>query len=624
MKDRKKVIVRALALLVFASSNAAPVAPLAAQDAAEVESASAHFLEMADRHSAEILKISPEFASQLGVGEDIAGDGYGGRLADYSPAGQRETAALAERLRRELQTVDPDALSGTAAITYEVMIAAYDLASRQNGFGIGPASTLGVMQPYATDQLFGPHIGLPRLFAAQMPIRNRDELESFFARIEQLDEALDQVSRQLRADAERGAAPPRFVLENVASASRDFAMLVPTDNPIFTGVAPRIDALADLSAGDREAAKQRLSSILLFDVSPAMLRYAQTASELSLNASNDAGVWRLANGDEIYQTALDNYGADGLTAEQIHDIGLAEVARIHSEMDAILRDEGYSEGNVGERMRLLAANPDYQYADTDASKVEVLGILEGYINEVERRAPDWFTSLPPQSVEVRRIPPHEEGSASGAYYTPPTLDGSQPGIFWINLKSMGDWPVYTLKSLVYHEAIPGHHFQASSQLVIEDMPLIRNMMWFGDYGEGWALYVEALAVEMGLYEGDDLGNLGRLRMELYRAARLVVDTGIHHKRWGRDEAVDWMVEVTGEPRDSIVREIDRYSVWPGQATSYKIGMIQFQELRAKAEQRLEDKFDIRKFHEFVLSTGNVPMGVLARLLDDWIEEQDRA
>lgn len=625
MKTRLRMTAAPLICAFLTTGALLPIQPLMAQEARSASNASAEFLELADRHASEILRVSPEFATQLGVGEDIAGEGFGSQLTDYSPAGQREVAALIERLRRGLDGIDRASLQGTAAITYDVMSAAYDLASRQNALGTGPASVLGVLQPYATDQLFGPHIALPRLFAAQMPIRNAEELATYLDRLEQLGGAFDDVSAQLVADAARSAAPPRFVLEKVAEAARQFADVSTDDNPIFQGAAQKIDALENLSAAQQESAKQRLASILSSQVRPAILNYAQTASTLAQSASEHAGVWRMKDGAQLYQIALDNYGADGLSADDIHAIGLAEVERIHREMDVILQGEGYSEGSVGQRMRQLAANPEYQFANTEESKARLLTILEGYIAEAaERAVPAWFTALPPQPVEVRRIPPLEEDSASGGYYTPPTLDGSQPGVFWINLKDMKDWPVYTLKSLVYHEAVPGHHFQASTAQSIDDMPLIRNMVWFVDYGEGWALYTEALAVEMGLYESDGLGNLGRLRMELYRAARLVVDTGLHHKRWSRDRAVDWMVDVTGESRESIVREIDRYAVWPGQATSYKIGMIKFQELRARAEDRLGERFDIRAYHDFVLSTGAVPMGVLSRLLDEWIARQEEA
>ncbi len=356
------------------------------------------------------------------------------------------------------------------------------------------------------------------------------------------------------------------------------------------------------------------------EVFPAYLRLAEAAERLVPAAGTDAGLWRLPQGGRMYQVALDAWGANGLNAEQIHDIGLADVARIHAEMGRLLSNLGLRHGTVGARMNQLSKDPQYLIADTDQAKAALIASLQSDLDHVLQVSNGWFKDIPDYAVEIRRIPEHEQDSASGGYYTPPPLDGSQPGIFWINLRSAADVPVYTLKSLMYHEAVPGHHFQAASALSIADLPLIQNMMWFGDYGEGWALYAEQLADEMGLYEGDPAGQLGRYRMELYRAARLVVDTGLHHKRWSREKAIDYMVEVTGESVASITREIERYAVWPGQAAAYKLGMIQLQRMRAFAEQALGTQFDIAQFHQQVLGNGAMPMTALATRIEKWIEQ----
>ncbi len=261
------------------------------------------------------------------------------------------------------------------------------------------------------------------------------------------------------------------------------------------------------------------------------------------------------------------------------------------------------------------------YPNTDEAKEELLASLRGQVDQINALAPDWFGTLPPQAVEVRRIPVYEQDSAPGGYYTSPSLDGTRPGIYWINLKDTSDWPRYTLKTLTYHEAVPGHHFQIALQQDVEDMPLLRNMMFYSEYGEGWALYAEKVADEMGMYEGDPLGQLGRLQSELFRAGRLVVDTGLHDKRWTREEAIDWMVKHTGETRAAVTREVERYSVWPGQATSYKLGQLKILELRARAEEALGDDFDIRAFHDAVLLDGSMPLPVLEARIDEWIEER---
>ncbi|MEP3891558.1 MAG: DUF885 domain-containing protein [Hellea sp.] len=581
-------------------------------------------LAMADDHAARILRASPEWATQLGVSEDIGGEGFGERLADFSVSGNASLIALNKALRTELDVVDRAKLTGTAAVTYDVMKNAYDVAARQNEHGLGFASLLWVSQPFAVDQLFGQHILMPRFFTAQIPITNKTQLDNYLMRLSELDRVMDEVGDLIEADAAKGAIPPVFALESVIESTRGFAEGPVDAHPVVTSVTQKLEEIDTLSEAEKAAAIEQVTDLVKSEVYPAFDRYADRVSALLPRATNDAGIWRLPNGAQLYQIALDNYGATGLTADDIHNLGLKDVARIHSEMDAILVGRGYNVGSVGQRMNALSKDPKVLYPNTDEAKEGILLELEGYVDGIMKIAPDWFGAIPPQPIEVRRIPTYEEASSGGAYYTPPALDGSQPGVFWINLKDTADWPKYSLESLVYHEGVPGHHFQAAVQQDIKDMPLIRNMMWFADYGEGWALYTEALAVEMGMYENDPLGDLGRLKMELYRAARLVVDTGIHNKRWTREQAIDWMVEATGETRSSITREIDRYSVWPGQATSYKIGMIKFQRIRAKAERELGDNFNIGAFHDAVLKGGAMPMPVLEARMDDWIETQKRS
>ena len=582
---------------------------------------SAAFLKLADDHAARILQTAPEWATQLGVSETIGGKFYRRGLSDYSVAGNRALVALNQMLLKELEMVDRSELTGTALVTFDVMKAAYGLAARQNTQGVGYASLLGVNPPYAIDQLFGAHVSLTRFFAGQIPVTNAAELDDYMARLALLSGAIDDVATVVRDDAKRGVLPPRFALEAVRDSLRRLADGSIEKNPIVSSIVDRVASLEDLTAERRRDAGAKVRMLVQRNVQPALGNLAATVEQLISESGNEAGIWRLKNGSELYQIALDNYGANGLTADEIHSIGRRDVERILDEMDGYLRTQGLRKGTVGDRMRSLAARSDVQFENSDHGRAEAMKTLETHVANIMAVAPDWFGHIPPQALEVRRIPPHEQDTASGAYYTPPSLDGKQPGIFWINLKDTADWPAYSLESLVYHEAVPGHHFQASSQLAIDDLPLIRKMMWFADYGEGWALYTEALAVEMGMYDNDPLGHLGRLRMELYRAARLVVDTGLHKKRWTRDRAIDWMTEVTGEPRSAIEREIDRYAVWPGQATSYKLGMIQFQRFRAKAERALGTQFDVRAFHDFVLAGGAMPMQVLEAQLDRWIAEQ---
>lgn len=583
--------------------------------------ASKNFLEMADRHASSILKISPEWATQIGVDEAVAGENYQSRLSNYSPEAIKDTYALNATLLAELKTVDRAQLSGTSVVTYDVMRNAYEIAARHNAHKIGYGGAMGAAPPYAIDQLFGVHIGLPQLFTSQQSVTNEKEIAAYIARLAQLGGAMGDVASMVEADARRGNVPPAFALKAIVKSVRGFTKDAAAENPITTSFLGKLEKIESMTDAERQSANTRVLNIVSTNVYPAFSNFADRLEALIPSAGTDAGIWRVKGGTDLYEIALANYGANGLTADEIHQIGLDDVKRIHGQMDTILSARGYTEGSVGARMTALAKDPKILYANTDAGRQEILDDLTEYVNDVMKIAPEWFGTLPPQKIEVKRIPLFQQDASAAAYYWPPSLDGTKPGTFWINLKDTADWPKYSLKTLVYHEGVPGHHFQASLQQDVKDMPLIRNMMYFSEYGEGWALYAEELAVDMGLYENDPLGNLGRLKMELYRAARLVVDTGLHSKRWPRERAIDYMVEVTGEPREGIVREIDRYAVWPGQATSYKLGMIRFQRLRAKAEAELGSKFDIKKFHDAVLLDGSMPMPVLEARIDEWIQSE---
>lgn len=586
---------------------------------AEASDEAAKLHRIADAHASVILSVYPEWATQLGVSEDVAGAGFPGRLSELGPDANANIQTMLTGFLDELDDIDPAELEGQDRITYAVMKHAYSLAERHNRFGVGQASLLSAGTPYVVNQLFGPQIDLPRLLIAQQPLNTKRDVEAWQSRLADVDRVLDELATLTEADAERAVTPPYFVLEAIVNSTKTFTAAEPEAHPIASAFESRLEGVADAGEAYRKRELEKAIAILEKQLYPAYRNFAARMEALIPAAGRDAGLWRIEDGAALYQLALDAWGADGMTPDEIHRIGLDDVDRIHREMDAILRAAGYRNGAVGERMRALASDPRHLIANTDAAKAELVESLQAHVDAVLKIAPQWFTGIPSHPIEVRRIPAHEEAAAPGGYYTPPPLDGSRPGIFWINLKDSADVPVYTLKSLVYHESVPGHHFQAAKALSIQGLPLLQNMLWFGDYGEGWALYAEELAKEMGLYEGDPLGDLGRLRMELYRAARLVVDTGLHHKRWSRERAIEYMVDVTGESEASITREIERYAVWPGQAASYKLGMIRFQRLREEAELRLGDAFDIREFHDVVLRDGAVPMSVLTRIVHEWLD-----
>lgn len=605
-----------------------PKAPTEASEPAKTEAemqaaANKAMLDLADAHGRAIIALSPETATALGLPESFAGEGYNSRLADYSVVARADVAALNATLLRELKRIDRAALSGTAATTYDILDYAYTQAARRNQFNFGDSSVMGVTGPYTITQLSGPHLELPRLLLTQQPLSTRRDAEAFLARLGAMGNALDAVRDGVLLDAEGGVVPPAFALEGAAAAIAGLTAPPAREHQIVEHFSRGLDAIEELSSDERAALVAQAADLMELSVYPAYARLRSDLGALIPAAGPDAGVWRLDDGAALYELALLANGADGRTPDDVHALGLAEVERISAQMNSIMDALGEPKAaTAGLRFANLAKSPDLLYPNTDQSRAVLLATLADQIRAINTIAPDWFATLPPQPVEVRRIPIYEQDSAPGGYYTPPAIDGSRPGIYWINLKDTADWPKHTLKTLTYHEAVPGHHFQIALQLGITDLPMVRNLLFYSEFAEGWALYAEQLAAEMGMYTDDPLGDLGRLQSELFRAGRLVVDTGLHHKRWTREEAIDWMITATGESAASVEREIERYAVWPGQATSYKLGMLRLLELRTEARTELGDGFDIRAFHDAVLKDGSLPMPVLADRVRAYIAATD--
>jgi uncharacterized protein (DUF885 family) len=306
------------------------------------------------------------------------------------------------------------------------------------------------------------------------------------------------------------------------------------------------------------------------------------------------------------------------TPEQVHQLGLSEVARITQEMDGLLKAQGLSSGSVGERMTALGKDPRFLYPNDDDGRRQALARYQQILDEVSARMPQYFRTLPPTRLTVERVPPSQEKGTSGGYYQQASMDGSRPGMFFANLREMNEVPKWGMKTLAYHEGIPGHHFQISTALGLKDLPLIRQQTLYTAYAEGWALYAEQFAAEIGMYKDDPWGDLGRLQMELLRATRLVVDTGIHAKGWSREQAIDYMVNTTGMAPGDVTTEVERYMAFPGQACAYKVGQLKILELREKARTALGPKFNLKDFHAVVLENGGVPLTLLEQLVDEWI------
>jgi uncharacterized protein (DUF885 family) len=636
LKPTLLFVTATLALVAVASCGKAKDATAgdAARDASagaasEQLDPSAEFLRMADRHAKAFLATAPEAATELGVGEDVAGAGYLRRLGGYGFEAHQNARALNETFLQELREFDRGELKGAAATTYDVLKNAYDTAARRNQFDFGGATPFGAglpnsgdswaMSPYFMTQLTGPHLALPRMLMTQHPVASKGDVEAYLSRLEDMARALDEAGATISTDAGIGVVPPRFAIEGIAASIANFTTGPAGEHPLVRALDDKMKGIAAISAEERGQYAARAAILVGETVYPAYRRLGEAVELLKTETNDDAGVWRLGEeGEAFYQAALTAYGAGTKNGEEVHELGLAEVARINAEMDSLLKSIGLTQGSVAGRMEELAGRPDNLYPNTDQGREALLASLRGQVGAIMEKAPQYFGRLPESKVEVRRIPVHEQDSSPGGYYTGPSLDGSRPGIYWINLKDTGDNPKHSLKTLTYHEAVPGHHFQTAYQRSTADMPLIRNMLSYSEYGEGWGLYAEALAKEMGMYEGDPAGDLGRLQAEIFRAARLVVDTGLHYKRWTRDQAIDYMIAATGETRASVTREIERYAVIPGQACAYKLGMLKIQELRAKAEAELGDKFDVREFHDVILSIGDAPLPVVQSTINAWI------
>lgn len=596
----------------------------AEETAAPAQNPSQMLLAMADEHAEAVLRQSPEWATFLGVDEAVAGEGYNGRLGRFGFEANQQARQLNERFLQEIRGIERSSLDTQSAITYDVLRASYEMGAQRNQFDFGGAAIWGSGSPYVVTQLSGAHLFLPRLLQTQQPMITKSDAENYISRLSDFGRVFDEVIESIGNDAAVGVVPPYFALEGGQRSISSFTASSPAENPLVTAFEAKIADIGELSDEERADMAHQVATLVETVVYPAYARLGAALENLEAQAGRDAGIWRLGpEGEAFYQHALNSYGAGGMTGEEIHALGLAEVARITEEMAAILEAEGLTDGSVATRFEAIGQRADMRYPNTDDGRAELLGDLNVQVDEIMAQANGWFGTLPSQPVEVRRIPVYEQDSAPGGYYNSPSLDGTRPGIYWINLKDTADWPKHTLKTLTYHEAVPGHHFQRSLERAA-GLPLIRNMLGYSEFSEGWALYAEQVAAEMGMYDDDPLGNLGRLQSELFRAARLVVDSGLHHKQWSRDEAIDYMVGVTGDTRASVTREVERYSVWPGQACSYKLGMLNINELRENAEAELGDLFDIRAFHDEVLLTGSMPLPVLEQKIARWIAEQKNA
>lgn len=551
----------------------------------------------------------PELLTQIGILEGTPFRGHNRRLTDVSLERQRAQVDRALRDLEVLRSYNRDRMDHQQRLSADILEWFIDTNLAARDF---------MHHGFPVNQMFGVQNNLPEFMIETHRIDDRRGAEDYVIRLTQFPVKFGQVLEGLDYRVERDIVPPRFVVDHVLNEMRAFTAAPPRENELYTHLVSRLDELEDLDEDSRAVILADADSAIENQVYPAYAKLIEWFEVLRPNTSEEVGAWTLPDGDRYYRHALLSNTTTDMSPAEIHAVGLEQVEAILSEMDEILRAEGYKEGTVGERMDALAGEDRFLYPDNDEGRERIIADYQAMVDELQTQMAPYFGRLPRASVEVRRVPEFREATAAGAYYRPPPMGGDRPGVFYANLRDVKEVPSFGMHTLAVHEAIPGHHFQIALQMEMEGLPMFRSFPLFSAYTEGWALYAERLVDEMGLYK-DAYERLGMLQAQLFRAVRLVVDTGIHHQRWTREEAIDYMYATTGMPYGDVVAEIERYVVMPGQACSYMVGMLHIQSLRQQAEETLGDAFRLSDFHDVILGNGAMPLSLLSREVQAWID-----
>jgi uncharacterized protein (DUF885 family) len=599
----------AAAALALVGAGRALAGPSTVSEAADVKRLNA----LLDRMFNEEIRDDPQSMSSLGL-DTGTGAWARSKLNDVS---RRQTKRAIERCQRwqvELAQVDSASLTGIDAANYATVLYQNDLVLRgAQAFSYGSER---FPAPYVLSQLTGSYQSVPDFLDTQHVVNDAHDAEAYLARLSNFARVLNDETDRARHDAAGGVEPPDFIIDKTLPQMMALRAASLEMTSLVASLVQRTQK--NHIAGDwSKRAKALVSGPIwsALDGQIALLRQWRSS------ARSDAGVWRLPQGDEYYRFALHYQTTTGMTPDEVHKLGLELVGELSSAANALMVRQGLTQGSVGERMISLYKDARFIYPDTDQGRTQLLDYLNGCVKAVTAKLPAYFGTLPKAGLEIRRIPIETQAGSPGGYYQDGTLDGSRPGAYYINLRDMTEVPRWTLPTLTYHEGIPGHHLQGALILEARGVPMIRRTLWFAAYGEGWALYAEQLADEMGLYAADPWGRLGYLHDALLRAVRLVLDTGIHHKRWSRSQAIRYFVETMGDPESLAATEVDRYCVWPGQACSYMIGKKTWLRLRSAAQASLGAKFDVRGFHDAGLLNGPMPLELLEHWIDAWVRTQ---
>lgn len=566
------------------------------------------------------LARDPEMATRLGLTEKTVGYEFNRYLTDRSQATYERVRVSRLEMLQALAEAPQPAPGSAQARHLETLIKAYETAESLFVAGHGQTG-LGVAYPYVADQMRGAYIDVPDLMTRSHPVRTAQDARNYVSRLGALPDAIDDERRRLNADAAAGVIPPDFILRRMAVLATELGAGPAEEHILVVTLASLLGGPEDLTEEERTKLAARARQLVETGILPAYARFADDLIALAARAPSEPGVWQLPGGNAYYDAALAAFTYDDVNAIELHALGQREVVALTDELNAALTEAGFVEGTVTERLQALAAMPEQVYEDSEEGRAALLERLRQLETKAEADLVGEIPTLPKTRVAIRAVPDFLEGASPAAFYSAAPANGTAPGLFEINLSNMADWPDFTLATLVYHETVPGHHLESAVAAERANLPLARQMIWNVAYGEGWGVYAETLADDMGLYDDDPLGRIGYLQSMLFRAARLVSDTGMHRMRWTRQQAIDYLTRVTGQPEAAMAQEVDRYSVWPGQAAAYWVGRQRILDLRERAERVLGPKFDRAAFHEIILTGGPRPLDILEKDVEEWYGAQ---
>ncbi len=551
------------------------------------------------------LDHSPEQVTSLGLDKGARAAAKS-KLHDASLAAveqrKAETAANLARLRK----LDRKALTGMAAVNYDSVLYNLEAADEGNRRFAYPTGN----SPYVLSQISGAYQGTPDFLDSQHTIATKDDCDAYLSRLGEFARVMDEEVERARHDVGLGVIPPDFCIAGALGQMK--TLHAPADkSTLVSSLSNRAKAKGIDGDWAGQATKVYEQKVL-----PALDRQMAFLDGLKGKATHDAGVWRLPDGEAYYALALRTRTTTTMSPAEVHKLGLDVTKDLSSRADALFKKLGMSQGSVADRYRALFKDPKHLYPNTDAGKAKEVADLNALVQAMQARLPEYFGTLPKTPLEIRRIPVATEAGSS-THYTPGSLDGTRPGIYWLNLRDTAEAPFWDMPTTTFHEGIPGHHLQNTLQRQA-DLPMIRKAGGFGAYGEGWALYVEQLAQEMGFYKDHPDWELGYIHDAMLRSGRLVTDTGLHSLKWSREKASQALSDIDGDPIALAQQEIERYCVTPGQACSYMVGKVSILRLRAKAQAALGSRFDIRQFHDTVLLSGSMPLTVLERRVDEYV------